>query len=490
MAQDPEKFIWNTGESNNIVRDSNGWVKYVPQRDDPATYTAVGTLMFREIEGRYPGGKYIVLYNGEGTLAYGFDAKKDYAASRPGRDVIDVTPGDSGIWLQIRSTDPKGTGNYIRDIRVIPAAYENTYQNDIFNPKFIEGIKDFEALRFMDWMKTNNSWQSQWSDRPTPQNASYSQNGAPVEVMVELANQADIDPWFTIPHMANDTYITNFARYVRDNLESGRKVYVEWSNEVWNVGFKQSQWALEQAKKLWPGSKKSDYELRLDYYSKRTTEVMQIWELEFGASKDKVIGVMGGQAANVWSTDRVISYNWTTNPQSHQAYGIDAIAIAPYFGYYLGLPNNASEIESWTRDSDGGLQKLFDELTQGGVLSQGPSGGALQQSYDWMAQHVELAKKEGLQLLAYEGGSHVTGINGTENNDAITKLFIAANRDSRMGDIYKEYLNKWYELGGGLFMHFKDVSEPSKWGSWGLREYADQTSTPRWDAVMDIMHSS
>ncbi|NJM89345.1 MAG: cadherin-like domain-containing protein [Hydrococcus sp. RU_2_2] len=490
MTQDPEKFIWNTNETTNLRLDSDQWVTYVPNRNDPAAYTAVGTLMFREIEGRYPGGKYIVLYDGEGTLEYGFDAKKDKAASRPGRDVIDVTPSDSGIWLQIRATDPKGTGNYLRDIRVIPAAYENTYQNQIFNPKFIDKIKDFEALRFMEWMETNNSRQSQWSDRPTQQNARYSQNGVPVEVMVKLANQADIDPWFTMPHAASNDYIANFARYVRDNLESGRKVYVELSNELWNVGFKQSKWVLEQAKKLWPGSNKSDYELRLDYVSKRTTEVMQIWDKEFGASKDKVIGVMAGQAANIGIAKQLLSYNWTSQPQSHKAYGIDAIAIAPYYGYYLGTPSNISQIEGWTRDADGGLKKLFDELTQGGVLQNGPSGGALQQAYGWMASHAELAKKEGLQLLAYEGGSHVTGINGAEDNAAITKLFMAAHRDARMGEIYKDYLQKWYELGGGLFMHYKDIHEPTKWGSWGLIEHVDDTSSPRYDAVMEIIQSS
>jgi Cadherin-like domain/Concanavalin A-like lectin/glucanases superfamily len=489
ITQDPEKFIWNTNENNLLKLDSNKWVTDIPDRNDSPKYTAVGTLMHREMEGKYPGGKYIVLYKGEGTLEYGFDAKKDSNASRPGRDVIDVTPSNKGMWLQIRETDPKGTGNYIRDIRVIPAAYESTYQSQVFNPKFLDKIEDFDALRFMDWMQTNNSKQSQWSDRPTPQNARYTQNGVPVEVMVKLANEANTDPWFTLPHQATNEYVTNFARYVKNNLESGRKVYVELSNEVWNGVFEQSQWALEQGKKLWAGSKKSNHQMRLDYYSKRTTEVMRIWDNVFGADKDRVIGVMGGQASGIGATERLISYEWTSNPQSHKAYGIDAIAIAPYIGYYLGTPGNASAVEGWTRDADGGLKKLFDELTQGGVLKNGPTGGALQQSYDWMAKHADLASKEGLKLLAYEGGSHVTGINGVENNTKITDLFIKANRDPRMGEIYKEYLQKWYELGGDTFMHFKDINKPNKWGSWGLLEHVDQTSSPRYDAVIDIANS-
>ncbi|NJQ98412.1 MAG: hypothetical protein HC784_14085 [Hydrococcus sp. CSU_1_8] len=33
-------------------------------------------------------------------------------------------------------------------------------------------------------------------------------------------------------------------------------------------------------------------------------------------------------------------------------------------------------------------------------------------------------------------------------------------------------------------MHYKDIHEPTKWGSWGLIEHVDDTSSPRYDAVM------
>ena len=57
-------------------------------------------------------------------------------------------------------------------------------------------------------------------------------NGASLEVMVALANALDADPWFNMPHQADDTFVRNFATYVRQHLEPGRKVYVEWANEV------------------------------------------------------------------------------------------------------------------------------------------------------------------------------------------------------------------------------------------------------------------
>jgi hypothetical protein len=478
---------WDTNEFEKLDLDENGWVRSLGDRDDGVQYTSVGTLLYREIGGRYWGGQYLVLYDGEGTLEYGFDAKKDELTSTPGRDVIDVTPSDGGIWLKITATDPNKTGNYIRNIRVISAAEEKTYQSQIFNPDFIEKVKDFKVFRFMDWMATNHSTQSQWRDRPTPQSARYSDRGVPVEIMVELVNRTHSDPWFCMPHGATDEYVTHFARYVKDHLEGDRQVYVEYSNEVWNGVFEQNRWVAQQGKNTWPNSSNSDYTKGINWYSKRTTEIIQLWEQVFGEEKDRVVGVMGGQAANIEVAKQALSYAWADRPLSHADSGIDAIAIAPYFGHYIGSPEHQAQAIVWATEADGGLNKLFDEITKGGVLSNSPKGGALQQAYDWIEDHVELAQQEHLQLIAYEGGQHLAGFGGVENHEGITKLFIEANRDRRMGEIYREYIQRWFELGGGLFINFSDIAQPSKWGSWGALEYVNQTSSPKYDAILDFL---
>ncbi|NJO93213.1 MAG: hypothetical protein HC820_00490 [Hydrococcus sp. RM1_1_31] len=211
--------VWDTNESNKLDLDANGWIKSLPAPADAPQYTFVGTLLYRE-QGKYlyPGGKYVVLYEGEGNIDYSFDAKKDFANSTSGRDVIDVTPSNAGIYFKITATDPNKNGNYLRDIRVLPLANENNYQQRIFNPDFIEKTDNYKTLRFMDWMATNNSPEMAWSDRPTLTDARYS--GVPVETLVELSNRTDADPWFTMPHMATDDYVTKFAQYVKANLET------------------------------------------------------------------------------------------------------------------------------------------------------------------------------------------------------------------------------------------------------------------------------
>jgi hypothetical protein len=481
---------WDTQEEDKLDLDENGWVKSLPTLGSPAAYTRVATLLY--VSTSYKGGQYIARYDGEGTIDYGFDAKKNLAASTPGRDVLDVTPTNAGIVIRITATDPNKTGNYLRNISVVPAAYEKTYKTEIFNPEFVEKVKDFTVFRFMEWMEINNSTQGKWSDRPTPNSARYSSHGGvPLEIMVEFANRNHRDPWFCIPHMATDEYVANFARYVKENLEPQRKVYVEYSNEVWNGMFWQSRWVMQRGKQEFPnlGGSSGDFLKTIAWYSKRTTEITRIWDEVFGEDKDRVIGIMSGQGVNPWVLQQELKYLWTDKPLSHAEYGIDAIAIAPYFGFHIGSPKYKSQVSSWASDIKSGLDKLFEELTEGGVLPNAPKQGALKQAYQTITDHAKLAKQENLQLLAYETGQHLAGTGGVENNNAITRLFIEANRDPRMGEIYRDYIAQWFALGGGLYINFNDISRPSKWGSWGILERVSQTSSPKYEAVLEAVRS-
>lgn len=454
--------------------DANGWLTSVTPPN--SSISSAATLLYRELgNGQYPAGCYVVLYDGQGSLDYRFDARKDVAASRPGRDILDVTPSDGGILLKITSSDPN---NYIRNIRVLPLAQENS--TALFNPTFISRVQPYQAFRFMDWMQTNNSTQVSWSDRPTLDDASWSVKGAPVEVMVALANQTDRDPWFTIPHQADNNYIANFAQYVKNNLEPERKVYVEYSNEAWNWMFQQTPWIDQKARAEGLGN-------GIQWFGKRTAEVIDIWENAFGDRKDRIVGVLGAQAANPWTAQEALDSIRTSQNRSPVAAGIDAVAIAPYFGHYLGAPETSAEVQGWTTEADGGLTKLFDELLTGGVLSSSPAGGALKQASNSIESYSTLARQENLQLLAYEGGQHLAGYSGVENNTAITNLFGQANRDPRMGEIYKQYLNNWYQRGGGLFMNFNDVGTYSKWGSWGSMENLNDTNSPKYKALLDVL---
>ncbi|WP_013321990.1 cadherin-like domain-containing protein [Gloeothece verrucosa] len=460
---------WDTQEQSSLAVDKNGWVTSLKGTGSTQKFTSVSTLLASSIDGHYKGGRYVVLYDGQGTLEYNYDAKKVTSLSTPGRDVIDITPSNNGILLRLTQTDPNNTGNYLRNIRVIPEASESTYSTNIFNPEFLKKIDSFSTLRFMDWMKTNDSSQKEWSNRPTLDTASWGTKGAPVEAMVALANVTNSNAWFNMPHQATDEYVTQFATYVKNNLKPGLKAYVEYSNEVWNASFGQNKYVDGLSSTLnTPQS-----------YGKRTVEITNIWDNVFGTDKDRVIGVMGAQAANPWTATQALQYVDKS---------IDVIAINPYVGNYLGTSDNQAEVDGWTKDADGGLNKLFDELMHGGVLSKSNPQGRFPGVWPNLSQWQDISKKYNLPLVAYEGGQHLVGVNSVADDTSITNLFMKANKDPRMGDVYKELMNQWYQqLGGDLFMQFADIGRQTKWGSWGALENIDQTSSPKYDSLMNYI---
>ena len=114
-----------------------------------------------------------------------------------------------------------------------------------------------------------------------------------------------------MPHRATDEYINNFAQYVKDNLDPELKVYVEYSNEVWNNDFAQGWWIENQGKEEFANSTVGDFGKRMDWFGKRTTEITQIWDDVFETDKERVVGVLGAQAANNWTARRPLTYSWT-----------------------------------------------------------------------------------------------------------------------------------------------------------------------------------
>lgn len=475
------KGSWNTNEYEKLDLDERGWVKSLPSPEDSAEYAYVGTLLRREIGGHYPGGKYVVIYDGKGDLEYGFDANKNGAQSTPGRDVIEVTPSNAGIHLKITSTDPNQTGNYIRNIRVVPAEYEKTYQSQIFNPKFIDKIKKFKALRFMDWMGTNDSKQSKWANRPKIEQASYAYGGGvPIELMVELANRLEVDPWFTMPHKATDKYLTNFAQLVKDSLDPNLTIHLEYSNEVWNAQFEQFSWVKDNGP---VSGGKTPYQP----YGVRAAQMCDIWKGVFGEESNRVKCIMGTQTANSWVAKQVLNCErWEESPC--YKHGIDALTITGYFSGKLGKPRYESTIESWIDNPNiDEFEKALTQLEDGSVLDT--EGDNTEDMVNYFNEYSKMAKDKGLELVAYEAGSHVVGNGKVIHNEKITEFFVELHTQPEFYDRYMEMLEAWKDSQGrrGLFMHFTDITKHSKWGSWGALEYVDQDSSPRYDALIDFI---
>lgn len=480
ITQNTQSGIFDTEDAACLDLDANGYVQSMtPQAGCAApNYNAVGTLFFfGDLNGHYPSGRYVVTYEGQGDISYHFAATKNLALSAPGRDVLDVNAANGGWMMRI---DAITAGNHPRNIHVwMPGFDEGNGPAQRFHPDFLALIAHNRVLRFMDWMGTNGSSAEHFVDRPQVDDVRWTEGQMPIEVMVDLANRVNADPWFNMPHRATDDYMTQFASLVKSLLRADRLVYVEYSNEVWNGQFSQGNYIEDQGTATF-GAQGSGFDRRLNWHGLRTAQMCDLWKATWGTEADRVVCVLGAQAANAYTQTQAADCPMWTTGRPCTGHGLAAVAIAPYFGGYIGGPEYQSVVQGWTLDD------LFSELTSGGQLSGGPSGGAIAETAGWIASHRSAANTRSLSLIAYEGGQHLVGIFGVENNNAITDLLTSANRDPRMGQAYAAYLSQWKAQGGELFVNFTASGDYSKWGSWGAVEFLDQPSTPKQQALRDF----
>jgi hypothetical protein len=490
-----------TNEEQYLNLDANGWPISLTAVNEPTAqqFTQLSTLILRNMpstpNGTYPAGQYVVRYQGQGTITYAFDAVKVANLSTPGRDVINVaTPTSGGIWITITSTDPNHTGNYLKNIQVVKAEQENALlAGQVFNPYFLNTVRNFRVLRFMDWFNTNGSTLSSWASRPQQGYMTWgTPGGVPYEVAVQLANAISADAWINIPVMADNNYITQFATLVHSQLGGTQKVYVELSNEVWNPGFPQFAYANAQGQTTWPNAG-SGADYGNNWYGMRVAQTCDIWKSIWGSDASRVICVMGSQNGNPWvATERLACSLWTGSGNAPCAnHGIGAVAIAPYFGY--SVPS------AWTSQPDGGLAMLFASLNTQNDPSI-PAGGWIPHIISQMAAYPPAIAQYKLPLIAYEGGqtfvSFPHGMNANNTPNALTNLYVAANNDPRMQAAYAQYLAGWKASGGQMFVHFNDISPYNQYGEWGALQSIMQTTSPlasappKWQALQGFISGS
>jgi len=98
--------------------------------------------------------------------------------------------------------------------------------------------------------------------------------------------------------------------------------------------------------------------------------------------------------------------------------------------------------------------------------------------------HRDVAQDHGMQLIMYEGGTHVVGVGPVVDDKDLDMFFRALNYSEEMGAIYSHLLSAWARVTDGPFNVFNDVGYPSKSGSWGLVRHLGDTDNPRWNTVL------
>ena len=483
----------NTREQDILQLDGNGWVRALPSPQEQPTFTSV-TSTWR-LTDHFPTGRYVVLYEGEGTMKISGDLRMGYQTQ--GHIEFDLLSPKRNLRLQITRTDPRRNGNYIRNIRIVPKKNELNYQRQVFNPDYIARIRDMQSLRFMPWSNPRSNETAEWKERATIGTTHYtSTKGVPIERMIDLANAMNASPWLSVPYKASDDYMQKYARLVKNRLRKNQTVYIEYSNEVWNSIFPAATYAARKADSLWKhpypkvAAGKRRVLLSANWYAKRSVEMCNIFKREFGGQRNRVKCVVGSLNSVPWVGKEILDC-----PLWKEANGcgrhIDAYGIGPYFGDYIARKENRATVKSWTRDADGGKSRLFQEILHGGMLENGPKGGSMMRLRDQIFANKKLADKYGLELLAYEAGQHLIRYDPphTVEDPAVLNLFMSVQKDPRMKQAYQQYLNTWAQGGGGLMLHFYGIGQPEPKNFFGMLDHLQQPSTPKFQALMEYLGS-
>ena len=366
------------GMGGDLAVNDRGWIKALADKQFGEA------LIHVDIGKNYPDGKYICTFEGKGEVTFSNAAKGTQIG--PNKFAVEVDPGKGFMAVQVRKTDAK---NPVHNIRLVKAEHESS--ESPFYPDFLARYKGFKVIRFMDWQRTNNSKVVKWAERPRPDDMTQASNaGVAIEYCLQLANTLGADPWLCLPHLADDDYVRNFAKLVKDKLNAKHKVYVEYSNETWNGQFEQAKYCKQKGLAL--ELSKNEYEAQLRYSSQRSVEIFKIFEEVFGG-KDRLVRVIAAQSVNPWTG--------TTEMDWNEAYkNADAIAIAPYFGNAYGDPKTADKVAGMSVD------ELLD-----GCKEMIAANRKKNEAY------ADEAKKRGLKLMCWSAPRRLCR---DRNNEAMT----------------------------------------------------------------------
>ena len=482
---------WDTGKQSLFEYDADGYPLESPVRDADGTAHHIFTLLPNVLTP----GRYVVTYDGEGELDALLGSR--VVSKRPGRMVILMghQPGVGELLVILRST----RGNHIRNIRVLAERDDpSTLAENPFRQDFLDFCAPFHVLRFMDWAVTNGSLQEGWETRkrptfytmlglggdldgqyvrpPGPFSRRYG-GGVAIEVMIQLANKLQINPWFCIPHRATDDYITQFSRLVRDTLDPRLTAYLEYSNELWNWQFPQAQWMLrsryagdELERKgvtAWRSpATKSEGTNHPERIGALICHAFSIWQREWqGQPRNRYKLVCAVQGA--WFDASRRTFQWCLD-----AGLVDALAPAAYFG-----PDEAI----YARWEAKGAALTVDD-----VIADMSAAISRIEAGDSLLDTAILARSNGKQFITYEGGQHIQPKDQADK--PYNRALYLAQSDPRMYDLYVRNLAIHKRLGNSMFCAFSSVSQQgTRYGSWGAKARYDTPNdrAPKYRALID-----
>lgn len=393
----------------------------------------------------------------------------------------------SFFMINFLQTSYNSTTKGVKEIKLFRPNYvHNTPQ--LFNTDYLNGLNMFSCIRYMDFIGVANNNNptypgiTKWEDRVSTLMPQFGK-GAPWEYMISLANFTNKDIWVNIPCAADSQYIVELAKLLKNKLRPQIKIYLEYSNEVWNGGdFSQYQYNYSA---VLNSSEDADIRnatpwddrRRARRVARQVIKAGKIFANVFGetvASKGRIRPVFAWQGAYLPWFDDVLS--WVNTTYGAPKDNIYAISVAPYFSPEDAITQktNATPIEivnSMQKQYDSSTIKIIKYLSQ-------------------------LAHQYNILQIAYESGPATNA--GADMLNLNAKL--QANKIPEIKAMIKHnYIENWFSqnahgtapLGtNDLINYFSYVGRVSRYGCWGalenLSSIKNQNFPPKYQALCEL----
>ena len=461
--------VWSLNEPLNLTSD--GYPAELPF-DRVAT-----TFVTRDTGTVIPGGVYTMMWDGRGILSVGFDAVAIPSSRASNLMLVQYTPTiqlDNGFMITIEATDPS---NPIRNIRVYSpdAPDDSIAKSMVFNPLFLADIAPFRVVRFMDWAALGavhpeapmGSYVRDWSKRNSLNACSMNTGyGVSEEIMISLANWLNVEPWFSIPHDADDTYVRNFALLLYHRLRPDVGIQIEHSNEVWNSLFESYKYAAVRGRRQFPNIT-DDFEAAIAWHGYRSQAIFSIFIDVFGPiQRSRLRFKLGTFALSTTVTRALLSF----------------VTIRPVFvsstGYFCD--------EHFYGGAAAAASKTVDQL-----IAECSAASTVNDTY--MVRQFTLTQTyRDVYLDLYESGPglvEMAAITSGRTAPGVADTFRQFHLDNRIYGIVMNFFTTQRRLGVLQFNYFTSAAGSSIYGNFGIKESTTQScgSSPKCRAVMDWM---
>ncbi len=428
----------------------------------------------------YPAGTYLLIFEGTGTIAVQGDLDGEYLQfNEAGSYEISISnPSSFGLQLTILVSDRYDP---VRHVELIFPDYVDANNEPRFQQEFLQLASEFDVLRYMKPLRSENNTIRDFRDRSLTDHFSHFLDlentilpGMPYEDVLAISNLTGTNPWITIPYLATDEYVRELAALVDARLDEDLTVYIEYGNETWNPAYPATRaHMLDMGASLATSTipEVAEFEAIHRYHALRSLEIFRIFEDQFD-DDSRLFRVHGAQS-DPFTADLVAeAYQLeSVNPDNRMP---DGVAIASYIGVTLFDDLRDQNIEI----CDHTPQDLLDTLL----------ARTNRELEEMVTRYTELFTDAGIEVIAYEGGQHLTELNFQPMEPCAADLVAEVNRLQGMETFFCNLLDQWYDTHqGGLFNVFNLAEGPDDFGSFGILEsqWQETTTSPKWSGLFD-----